>query len=212
MSNERHRILIDYYERCFAQHGDSHLGVAWPNADDVEKRYKVMLEVMRDPADPSTLLDFGCGAAHLYEYMRRNSYANISYHGLDASPAFCALSRAKYPDVPFHCVDVLSNPEALENFDFIVINGVFTVKRELSFDEMYEYLKRVLRIIFPKARRGVAFNVMSKAVDWEREDLFHLPIDLLVGFLKQELSRHIVIRHDYGLYEYTAYVYRAPSE
>jgi hypothetical protein len=48
---------------------------------------------------------------------------------------------------------------------------------------------------------------MSKHVDWEREDLFHLPFDTLAAFLKQELSGNFVIRNDYGLYEYTTYVY-----
>jgi hypothetical protein len=27
-----------------------------------------------------------------------------------------------------------------------------------------------------------------------------------------EVSRHITIRHDYGLYEFTTYVYRDPSD
>jgi hypothetical protein len=49
---------------------------------------------------------------------------------------------------------------------------------------------------------------MSKHVDWEREDLFHLPFDRLTSFLTNRLSRHFVIRHDYGLYEYTTYVYK----
>jgi hypothetical protein len=57
----------------------------------------------------------------------------------------------------------------------------------------------------------MALNLMSKHVDWERDDLFHLPIDELLQFSRRELSRHVVIRHDYGLYEYTAYVYREPN-
>jgi hypothetical protein len=33
----------------------------------------------------------------------------------------------------------------------------------------------------------------------------------LLSFLSHEVSRHVVIRHDYGLYEYTAYVYKNPT-
>ena len=62
--------------------------------------------------------------------------------------------------------------------------------------------------MYPLARRGIAFNVMSKHVDWERDDLFHLPFDVLAAFLRAEISRHYQFRADYGLYEYTAYVYR----
>jgi hypothetical protein len=88
------------------------------------------------------------------------------------------------------------------------MNGVFTEKRGLTFDEMFAYLERTLSAVFAKAEMGVAFNVMSKHVDWERDDLFHLPFDTLARFLIESLTRNFVIRSDYGLYEYTTYVYR----
>jgi hypothetical protein len=91
-----------------------------------------------------------------------------------------------------------------------VLNGVFTVKATLSFDEMLDFFRRLVTRAFALADQGIAFNVMSKQVDWERDDLFHLPLDTLAWFLTQEISRHFVIRNDYGLYEYTAYVYREP--
>jgi hypothetical protein len=75
---------------------------------------------------------------------------------------------------------------------------------------MQRYMERLLKRVFPSARVGMAFNVMSKHVDWERDDLFHVPYDLLAAFLKANLSRHFAFRADYGLYEYTTYVYREP--
>ena len=211
MIDQKHRAIIDHYEACLTRHGDSNLGVDWPNKQDAENRYGIMLQVVRENSAGMTLLDFGCGASHLYPYLQRSQFAGLEYHGLDASPAFCELSRNKYPQIDYTCLDVLFAPEELREFDYVVMNGVFTEKRELSFEEMFEYFKQVMRVVFPKVRRGLAFNVMSKAVDWEREDLFHLPTDTLISFLTKELSRHIVIRNDYGLYEYTVYVYKEPS-
>ncbi len=211
MTNPKYRTIIDHYETCLARHGDSHLGVDWPNQRDADKRYGVMLDVIRENSCGLTLLDFGCGASHLYPYLQRSRFAGLGYHGLDASPAFCALSRKKYPNVSYICLDVIAEPEKFGEFDYVVMNGVFTEKRGLTFEEMFEYFKQVLRIVFPKTRRGLAFNVMSKAVDWERDDLFHLPVDRLISFMVQELSRHFVIRNDYGLYEYTVYLYKEPA-
>jgi hypothetical protein len=54
---------------------------------------------------------------------------------------------------------------------------------------------------------GVAFNVMSKHVDWERDDLFHVPFDEIAAFLFANVTRNMVLRADYGLYEYTVYAY-----
>lgn len=211
MNDRKHQIIIDHYEACLARHGDSHFGVDWPNKEDAEKRYCVMLEVAREFRAGMTLLDFGCGASHLYDYLQRSRFVGLEYHGLDASAEFCALSLKKYPQNDYVCLDVIAEPERLGEFDYVVMNGVFTEKRDLTFEEMFEYFKQVLRLVFPKVRCGLAFNVMSKAVDWEREDLFHLPTDTLIAFLVGELSRNFVIRNDYGLYEYTVYVYREPA-
>lgn len=211
MKEPVHRRIIEHYEACLARHGDSFRGVDWPNERDAHTRYSVMLDVVRDDDKPATLLDFGCGASHLFQHLRQSGRHNLMYHGLDASAAFCELSRRKFPQNEYYCLDVLAAPSALPEFDYVVMNGVFTEKRELTYEQMFEYFKQVIRTVYPRVRKGLAFNVMSKAVDWEREDLFHLPTDSLISFLTGEVTRHFVIRNDYGLYEYTTYVYREAS-
>lgn len=209
MTERKHLILRDHYEACLEAHGDSHLGVNWSRLEDAEKRYEVMLDLLRPaPGERPSLLDVGCGASHLLEYMRRAGRPEIDYAGLDISEAFVALSRAKFPDVPYYCLDVLDPAAELPAFDYMVLNGVFTHKSTMSHDEMFAFFRAMLTRLFPLARKGLAFNVMTKHVDWERDDLFHLPFDALAAFLKAELSRHFVIRNDYGLYDYTVYVYR----
>lgn len=201
--------IVGHYESCLAQHGDNFRGVDWPNPHDAATRYRVMLGVVREPVTlPVRLLDFGCGLAHFYEFLVESGRTNIDYEGLDLSPAFVAACRAKYPAVPFHCIDILSEDQTPAIYDYVILNGVLTEKRTLSFDEMWNYAQRLLLRAFALAGKGIAFNAMSKQVDWERDDLFHLPLDLLANFLTRNLSRHFVIRNDYGLYEYTAYVYR----
>lgn len=201
--------LVEHYEDCFAKHGDTHLGVDWPNAKDAKTRYRSMLEVIRETPDKAiTLLDFGCGTSHLYEYMLETGVENVIYSGLDLSQQFIAAAKKKFPDNDYFLVDILDSPDAIPSFDYVIMNGVFTEKRELSFDEMYSFFTEMITAVFEKTRRGIAFNVMSKQVDWERDDLFHLPLDTLASFLTQKVSRNFIIRNDYGLYEYTVYVYK----
>jgi len=201
--------IVSHYEACLARFGDTHRGVDWPNALDAETRYRVMLEVIR-PSDEAkvSLLDFGCGAGHLLEYLQHHERSDIDYIGLDVSSKFVDLCRQKFPGHQFLCADVLRGERSLPEVDYVVMNGVFTEKRSLPFDEMFDYFREVLRRVYPLARRGIAFNAMSKHVDWERDDLFHLPFDPLAAFLRSEMSRSYLFRSDYGLYEYTAYVYR----
>lgn len=200
--------IVEHYEACLAKYGDTHLGVDWPKAQDAETRYRVMLELIRKPCPAVvTLLDFGCGASHLYEYILANSITGIEYTGLDLSPKFVELSSKKFPKNHYICADILEQAQAVPASDYIVMNGVFNEKRGLTFDEMLAYFERMVSAAFAKAQRGIAFNVMSKHLDWEREDLFHLPFDTLARFLIRALTRNFVIRNDYGLYEYTTYVY-----
>ncbi|HEX4073726.1 MAG TPA: class I SAM-dependent methyltransferase [Planctomycetaceae bacterium] len=203
--------LVEYYESCLRRHGDNHRGVDWPNAADAQTRYRVMLDVIRQQHTQAVrLLDLGCGASHLFHYMLESNRDAIDYSGLDLSPEFIGLCRSKFPDRPYYCLDILNPASAIPAFDYVVMNGLFTEKRSLSFDEMWDYVQAVLERAFEIASVGMAFNVMSKHVDWEREDLFHLPFDPLAEFLTRRISRHFVIRNDYGLYEYTVYVYHDP--
>jgi SAM-dependent methyltransferase len=213
MTNPDYRQIVAHYEDCLARHGDTHQGVDWPRLEDVETRYRVMLDVIRpDPPDPS-ILDFGCGAGHLYEFLQRNpARSAIHYTGLDLSSRFIDLCRSKHPAVEFLVADVIKDGiEGLPRSDYVIANGVFTEKRGLSFDAMLGYLEALVPRLFELARVGIAFNVMSKQVDWERDDLFHLPMDTLAEFLTRRVTRQFAIRHDYGLYEYTVYAYGEPG-
>ncbi len=210
MNDKSHLNFVSYAESFLDKHGDNYLGVGWTKRpEDADARYKVMLDVIHPGTHGKVeLLDFGCGASHLYEYMLRNNINNVSYSGLDISEKFLSLSKGKFPSIKYYHLDILEDEGDLPDFDYILMNGIFTSKCDLSFEAMLAYFQKLVLKVFDKVRIGIAFNVMSKQVDWERDDLFHLPFDVLASFLTQNLSRHFVIRHDYRLYEYTTYVYK----
>ena len=205
----KYRQITDCTEDYFDRLGDSALGMGWPNVADAVRRYDVMLDVIRRNDSSSVeLLDFGCGAGHLWEHLLRQNRTNIDYRGIDLSERFIEQCQKKHPQTDFRCADVLLNPEQLPEFDYAVINGVFTSKCDMDFDTMFDFVKRIISLLYSRCRRGIAFNAMSKHVDWERDDLFHLPLDMIADFVCANLSRDFVIRNDYGLYEFTTYVYR----
>lgn len=207
--NKKYHSIVEHYENCLAKHGDNHLGVDWPKEEDASKRYQVMLDILKPQNDEKnyiTLLDFGCGTGHLYEFILKNKLDNIQYFGLDISEKFIHVAREKFPEITFFCGDILDMEMNLPCFDYIVMNGVFTEKRDLSFEEMWTYFMMMIEQVYSLSKKGIAFNAMSKYVDWEREDLFHLPLDLMGSFLCEKISRDFIVRNDYGLYEYTVYI------
>lgn len=203
-----YRHLADHYEACLDRHGDSHLGVDWPNAEDAETRYRVMLDVVLEPREPAvSLLDIGCGAGHLLDHIRATGQS-FDYRGLDISQKFVDLCRTKFPDVTFHQTDLLRDGHTIDPADYVILNGVFTEKLGLSQEDMVDFMQAMLTAAWPLAAKGLAFNVMSTQVDWQRDDLFHMPFDALADFLTASLTRRFVFRQDYGLYEFTVYLYR----
>ncbi len=209
MEEKKYLQIVAHYEACFQRHGDSHLGVDWASAQEAETRYRVMLELIRPPTQGDvSLLDFGCGTSHLLDFIRRENRGDIVYSGLDLSPKFIAFCRHKYPHIPYYCLDILEPDDNLPCFDYVMMNGVFTEKRSLSFEEMYEYFQTMVRKAFSFARLGLAFNAIAAHAFWVRANLFQLPLDPLAYFLTRDVCSNFVIRNDYGLPEYTVYLYR----
>lgn len=198
--------IAEHYDNCFQQHGDNNLGVDWPNYKDTLIRHSVMYDIIENKE--STLLDFGCGLGHYYEWIENiNNPKLAKYSGLDINEGFYNTCKTKFPHLTFYHLDIFKD-DNLPNFDYITINGVFTEKQELTQEEIWNFFTSAISKLWNKCDKGIAFNLMSKHVDWEREDLFHVGLDELGWYLKNNLSRNFIIRNDYKLYEYTTYVYK----
>lgn len=208
-SKKAYLEIIKHYEKCLQKHGDNHKGVDWPNQQDSLVRYQVMLDIIPCQCKhPVTVLDFGCGLSHLYAYIQSQGLTHLQYAGLDISEQFINCAKRKYPSIPYYRMDILESPQALPSFDYILLNGVLTEKCSLGYDQMLSYAKRLIAAVFEKANYGVAFNVMSADVDWQRQDLFHLSFDSLSAFLWKTFKARFIFRKDYGLYEYTTYLFK----
>ena len=210
-----YKEIIDHYEKCFDELGDSPKGVDWTKEEQVDTRYQVMIESIYfykksfNLSEKVSVLDYGCGLSHLYNFMLKKNLNNIDYTGLEISEKFFNESKKKYPKIKYILGDILKEPSILKiNYDYIILNGVFTEKRQLTYDYMFEYLKKMISIIFTKSNKAIAFNVMSKQVDSEVDTLFHVPIDDIANFLTKKITRNFIIRNDYGLYEYTVYIFK----
>lgn len=199
------------YNERYAEHGDNCQALGWPSEVDNRERFEVMFGVAgTNKAEPYHLLDFGCGLGHFREWLvGRDEY--LIYIGLDINPDFVEACHVKYPDTKFMYLDVLNDScfAQLPEYDYITCNGVFTEKLDTSWDDQWSYFTSIIKRLWQRTKRGLAFNVMSPVVDYERPDLFHVTFDDMARFVRFILgSRHFTFRHDYGLWEYTTYVYR----
>ena len=203
--------LVRHYEECLARHGPSPLGADWPNGADLATRFGVMLDLLSDVEQKPVLLDLGCGPGLLLDYLAATgNIEKVDYRGIDLSATMIETARARWPQHDFSCRDIVAEPLPEQSVDVVIMNGVLTERVSVSVDSMIDLARSIVAAAFRTARVGIAFNVMNAHVDWQRDDLFHLPFDTLADFLKREVSREYAFRADYGLYEYTCFVRRRP--
>jgi len=194
-----------HYEECYIKHGDNCQGADWPNETDLIKRYNIMFSVIRETSLIS-LLDYGCGTGMFLEHIKKDK-KELEYYGVDVNPVLIKRALEKFPSERFW-VETDGQLDPRINYDYIICNGVFTEKLSANKEEMFDYLCEKIKMLFSVAKKGIAFNVMSPFVDYEVQNLFYLEHDKLLKFVVKNLTRHYVIRNDYGLYEYTIYLYK----
>lgn len=202
-----YKILQQHYERKLAEFGPTSKGMDWPNNEDLDKRFKVLTDIVDDSLKNPSILDLGCGVGLLLPFLRENRKScEVNYFGSDISSKMIAFAKEQHPDFQFEVRDTLENPYRKDQFDYVIMNGVLTEKQSMTLEEMITFAQKIIFNSFQTCKKGLAFNVMSSHVDWERDDLFHWELDSVVDFLVKKCSRNIRIHMDYGLYEYIVHV------
>jgi SAM-dependent methyltransferase len=207
---ERYNDIYKHYEKQLFKHGANHMGMDWPNANDLNKRFTVMTGLFNNyKLKRPRILDLGCGVGLYIDYLKKNNlFDKLSFSGTDISSKMIETAKKIHPNENLFVQDIIKKPLPENMYDFILMNGVLTEKVSLSKIEMVEFAKNIILSAFNSSSKGIAFNVMSSYVDWERDDLFHWDLNEVVSYLYNKCSRHIKINMDYGLYEYTFYVYK----
>jgi SAM-dependent methyltransferase len=210
----RWKTIVRHYERCFEEHGATPKGVDWPNPEDLEARYATQLGVLSgyQGAGRPVLLDLGCGPGLMLDYLSATDQLKaVDYRGIDLSERLISAARQRWPAHEFSVRDITQDPLKEGTVDVVIMNGVLTERVDVERSAMLELAESLVSAAFRIARVGVAFNAMSRHVDWERPDLFHWSYDELAAFLTKSVSRHYGFRADYGLFEFTTFVWRHPQ-
>ena len=190
--------------------------LGWPpNPMDLATRYAVLLSAIdfdQYSVDrPLKLLDVGCGLGLLLDYLTANSLIGlVDYIGVDLDEAILQEAQARWPGHHFRVRDVQEEPYESGAFDYCIICGIFTCKIGNNYDVAVASAQSILKAVWPSVKVGLAFNSMSKHVDWERDDLFHWPLDDIMKFCKCDLGRHVSFYLDYGLWEMSTLIRKAP--
>ncbi|HOX52647.1 MAG TPA: class I SAM-dependent methyltransferase [Fibrobacteria bacterium] len=199
-----------HYRRTFSEFGPTSKGADWGKEEDLELRYRKMLNVMKHDhgsrIDRPTVLDVGCGFGGLASFAPSIG-CDAAFTGIDLVREMLDCAATRHPDHDWIQGDAMRF-DFSSDFDYVVCNGILTQKLQVGQQEMEEYACDLVKRMFSLARRGIAFNIMSDRVNFTVPNLFYKDPLWMTRYCMDNLSRKTVLDHAYPLYEYTLYVYR----
>jgi trans-aconitate methyltransferase len=194
--------VIKMYEEAFALHGPTPSAVFWPKGRQ-SLRFNALTRNFS--AERPTVLDFGCGLAHLKPFVDAR-WPGCGYTGVDIVPSFIEHNEATYSDAQFRCIR--SVDEIDEEFDIIVASGVFNLIYNCSEAEHARIVFETIGALFSKSRVGVSVDFMTDQVDYRQHGAYHQNPIALYNFARERLSRKVVIDQSYLPYEFCLTVFQ----
>lgn len=191
-----------HYQKLLATFGDTHEAAQYSSRSSQEARFQVLTEI--GDLNGAKVLDFGCGTAHFATFLKARGIA-CDYIGVDIVAEFFDHARRKHPNARFGSWTEMKD----EAFDYGFVSGVFNNRRE----DNESFYKDTLRELFARARKGLAFNMMSTYVDYFDDGLYYVKPEEVFAYVKG-LTPFVTLRNDYLVkpgsvpFEFTVYAYR----
>ncbi len=195
--------LRNLYRDAYLIHGDSPKSVHWPKGRQ-DMRFVALTKNIQQEKGFS-ILDFGCGLAHLYDFLN-TKYRDVKYTGADILPEFITADRKKYPNAEFLLID--DAVEIKGKYDYIVASGVFNILFNADVKKHKEKVFEAITSLFNFSNVFLSVNFMTDAVDFMQEGAYHQNVAELCTFVSANLSKRIVIDQSYMPYEYTITIFK----
>ena len=182
------RKIESHYRNLLLQHGDTPAAAQYSSQKSQERRFFNLMRIGN--LEGMRILDFGSGSGHLATYIKNHSIS-VEYTGVDIVPEFFIAGKEKHPQHRFGLLEEFIG----EKFDYVFISGVFNNKRNNN----RKFYQESLIELFSLCEKGLAFNMMSKYVDYEDKELFYEKPENAFGFVKRNLTPFVNLIHDYKL-------------
>lgn len=203
------REVADYYSGKLARHGETPQGVDWNGAGGQSLRFEQLARVVQTGNEAFSVNDLGCGYGALAEFLAAAGHS-FSYCGVDVSADMVAAARRRHASDARSRFIVAAQPD--QRADYGMASGIFNVRLGRSAQEWRAYVEQTLDVLDATSRLGFAFNCLTSWSDADRmrPDLFYADPCQLFERCKRLYARDVALLHDYGLYEFTILVRKAP--
>lgn len=195
------RSTVDWYRRRLDQYGPGIQALSSGTESRRALRFDVLTGVGIAPG--CSVLDVGCGFADYFAFLRDAGIA-VEYTGVDLVSELVERAKADHPGLEVSVRDLQRQPFPDASFDYVVCSQTFNLR--FGDEDNTELVQDMLRRMFASARRGVAIDFVTDWVDFREDYLVYRNPEAMFRFAKS-LTRRVVLRHDYPLFEFCLYLY-----
>lgn len=202
-SNLNLNKIEQLYSDNLEKFGIDSKSVGWSTPESQKLRFQKLMEVVDNRDEPFSLNELGCGYGELFKFCLDEGFLLEQYRGYDISQKMIEAAKdyINNDTASFVCA-----AEIDRKCDYTVTSGIFNVKFNEQSADWETYIKNTLEQMFEASVKGIAFNLLSKYVDYETENLYYADPCYYFDFCKTRLSRRVSLIHDYNLFEWTMIV------
>jgi len=158
--------LADYYNVRLDTKKNTSEQLGWENQSAHYRRFSILCEETN--YKKASLLDVGSGLGDLYAFLKEQSFSG-RYTGVDVLPRMVELAKKRFPELPFYCADLISDPGTMNQaFDICYCSGVFNLK-EFSGNA---FLKKAFESFTKLSNRWIVLSLLHKRSPDKEEDLY----------------------------------------
>ena len=192
---------IRYYSDLIETYGIDTRSLDWGSRESQAIRFSVLARVGK--LDGASVLDVGCGMGDFYGWLKQERI-EVNYTGIDITPGMIEIAQQRFPDACFKVVNLLKADDTLiKQYDYIVASGIFCHR----LNEPFDFLKEMVKEMFHRCNKAVAFNSLSGWAPEKESGEFHAdPLETVAWC--RTLTPRVVLRHDYHPHDFTIYIYK----
>lgn len=209
--NKTREAQEEIYRNLFEKHKGTPMAVSSESLAHKELRFKQICEIFSKDMqtnDEISIHDIGMGLADLYSYINNHfSDKHILYSGSEILKEYVMTAKERFPELLFYHRDIAER-SFNDKYDYLVMSGVFHQRQTTIIKDWEKFSQQLIENAFSMCTRGIAFNFISPFVDFYQTQVYYCNLPKLLNFINDNLSRFFEIKHNYALYEFTAYVYK----
>ena len=196
-----HQSISDHYDRLIEKYGINSLkSIGWASGKQ-EIRFQELINYFQFK-EYFSLLDLGCGRGDLFNYLNdMRSINTFEYLGCDVNLNFIEYAIKRFDNIDtcsfMHSQDDFPTNLEENSYDYCVASGLLS-----SSFVTKDYRDNLLVSLYRVCSKAMAFNLLTKDVDYEEEKYFYSELSDIIGLFEPISSRIIISKNKY-LYEKT---------